>query len=148
MEGTLPEIEAKLAKAVKIRQAVEPLLRNPQPLQPHQQIRVGALLAEADTLEQSAQMQRRELRQQYDAAVARCCNEIFVAQVVYPGVTIRFAGAQTTARTPLRGPCRISLETSNNQSVIVLTPTGGSPIPLELCKLHDDWRRTAKSLAA
>jgi hypothetical protein len=68
--------------------------------------------------------------------------------VVYPGVTIRFPGAQTTARIILRGPCRICLEMQNGQSRIVLVQEGGSGMPLELCKLAEDWRSLGRQLAA
>ena len=81
--------------------------------------------------------------------MARCRNEISIAQIVHPGVTIRFPGAQTTVRIALRGPCRISLEAKGNQHPrIILSQGGSSAIPLELHRVNDDWPAAVNQLAA
>jgi hypothetical protein len=144
----VPEIEARLAKASRIRLAVDPLLQSKQTLTPQQQLKIGALLTEADVLETVAQNQRRELREEYEVALKRCRNEVHVSEIVHPGVTIRFPGAQTTARIALRGPCRICLETRDGQPSVVLYRDGAPGVPLELCKLNEDWRSAAKRIAA
>jgi hypothetical protein len=146
--STLPETEVQLAKATKIRQLVEPLLSSVQPLTPKQQARVTELLAEADALEADALSRRRELREEYDVAIARCRNEISIAQIVHPGVTIRFPGAQTTVRIALRGPCRISLQGKNNEPPRIILSQGATAIPMELNTLTEDWRTAVKQLAA
>jgi uncharacterized protein (DUF342 family) len=149
LSSIMPEIEARMVKARKIRQTVEPLLQSGQSLTPQQQLKIGALLAEADTLDTLAQSQRRELRQEYEAAMLRCRNEVHVHGTVFPGVTIRFPGVQTTARTVLRGPCRICLEKNDGGSRIVLISDGSNTvIPLELCRLDHDWRSFGPQLAA
>jgi hypothetical protein len=147
--GTLPEIDAQIAKANNIRTMVEPLQHSLQPLTPRQQARLAELLAEADVLEQNAQRERSELRQQCEAAIARCRYEISVTQIVHVGVTIRFPGAQTTVRIALKGPCRISLEAVNNEPARIMFSQGSAPaFPLELRRLDDDWRAAIKQLAA
>ena len=144
----MPEMEARLTKAAKIRQAVEPLLRDAQALTPQQQLRVAALLAEADCIEEQAQKERRELRQEYATALARCKHEVRVSHIIHAGVTIRFPGVQTTVRIPLHGPCRVIMETTNGVSRIVLCEDGAECTPLELCHLDEDWRDASKELAA
>jgi uncharacterized protein (DUF342 family) len=144
----IPEIEARQSKVARIRLAVEPLLQSNQVLTPQQQLKIGALLAEADALDTLVIAQRRELREECEAAMARCKNEVHISDIVHPGVTIRFPGAQTTVRIALRGPCKICLEPRDGQPCVVLIREGTAGMPLELCKLAEDWRINAKRIAA
>jgi uncharacterized protein (DUF342 family) len=145
---TLPELDAQIAKAHKIRKTVEPLLHSLQPLTPKQQLRVAELLAEADALEASATRERHQLRQDYEAAIARIRAEVQVAEIVYPGVTIRFPGAQATVRIALKGPSHISLQSKNNERPRITLTQGSMVIPLESSAVNEDWRIAAKQLAA
>lgn len=144
----LAEIEQRRKQIEKTRQIVEPLLRNAKALTAAQKERATELLYEADEQEKLVDETLNALRKQWEAATAAQRSEVVVADVLYSGVTIRFANVQTTIATPLKGPVTITTRTADNQERIVATSPRGSMFNLESRPVENPVLRNLKRLLA
>jgi len=102
-----PEITLRRRKADKIRQTVEPLMRNIKYLNPEQKEKATELLYQAEELEDSVKEMIQKLRIKYEETLKTAVQEVQVAGTIYQGVTIRFPRVQTTITEPLTGPLKI-----------------------------------------
>ena len=119
------EVEALRRKAAKIRETVEPLMKNQKKLNAQQKERATELLFEADELESQASGILAALRKSHDAVAARTKFEIVVNETLYAGVTIRFPGVYAVIDDALRGPLRVTTRAMHNETRIVLHYGGG-----------------------
>jgi uncharacterized protein (DUF342 family) len=135
----VPEIQVIQGKARKIRDMVEPLMRNPRALTPQQKERATELLFQADELDVQTQQMLGEMRSQYERA-GRCCEGIVrVQQLLHPGVTIRFPGHSATTEEPMHGPLRLLTRQIRGQThVVVIYGENGAAHPLPTMKHEDD----------
>jgi uncharacterized protein len=98
-----------LDNARKIRQAIEPLMREMRRLSAQQRERATELMFQADTLEQQARDLDAKREQMVAAAAPEGQPAVLFGGRIYAGVTVIISGRSTTIETgqELRGPVRI-----------------------------------------
>jgi len=104
---TAPEITLRRRKADKIKQTVEPLMRNIKYLNPEQKEKATELLYQAEEMESSVKEMIQKLRNKYEETLKTAVPEVLITNTIYNGVTIRFPRVQTTITEPLTGPLKI-----------------------------------------
>jgi uncharacterized protein (DUF342 family) len=107
----LPDILERQRRAQKIKESVEPLLRNQKTLNAQQKEKATELLFEAEETESQTKAAMAPLAERYDAS--RVHEEgavIRVASMAHAGVSFRFAGAEATLARDLAGPVRVICE--------------------------------------
>jgi hypothetical protein len=125
------EMEVQQKQVEKTRLLIDPLMRDPKHLTAVQKEKATELLYEADEVEHKIKSEIAELRKAGQAAASKCKAEITVAQIVHPGVVIRFPGLETRIRSTLKGPLKILPKEINGEALIVYQSSGGSAHPLE-----------------
>jgi hypothetical protein len=134
----LPGLEGEIAKVKKVRDTVEPLLRNQKALTAPQKERATELLYEARERDEQITQTLVKLRHDLEEASARAQAEVAVTDVLHAGVTIRFPGLETTIRSPLKGPLRIVPQQLGGERCIVLLEEGSERShPLDTLKFAD-----------
>lgn len=135
----LPGLEAEIAKVKKVRDAVEPLLRNQKTLTSQQKERATELLYEAGERDERIKLTLLKLQHFLEEASARAHAELAVTGVLHAGVTIRFPGLEATIRSPIKGPLRIAPQRLGGEWCIVLIEEGSERAhPLDTLKFADD----------
>jgi hypothetical protein len=104
----MPRVESNRKRIAKVRDTVAPLMRNQKHLTREQKEKATELLYDADTLENETQGIIESLIKRYVALCERSRLEVLVAAHLYPGVTIRFPGVETSLRLAQRGPVRVA----------------------------------------
>lgn len=136
-EQLRPEMEVQQKQVEKTRQLVDPLMRDPKHLTAAQKEKATELLYEADDVEHQIKSKIDALRQAGRTAASKCKAEISVAQIVHPGVIIRFSWLETRIRSTLKGPLKIFAKDVNGEPHIVYQPYGGSAHILETRQIRN-----------
>jgi hypothetical protein len=102
-----PEIQLRRQKAAKVKQAVEPLLRNQKQLNSEQKEKATELLYQACELEDGVKEMVRQIQKLYDETIESAIQEVVVTGTIYNGVIIRFPRVQAIITEPLIGPLKI-----------------------------------------
>lgn len=126
----LPEIELQLKKVAKVRQTIEPLLRNQKNLTAAQKEKATELLYEADEVEKTAREVSASLKSNYEQVARESKAEIIVQHMVHPGVTIRFPQAETVIDKEIKGPLTFQPAKVNHEWRVVIRRADGRVIPL------------------
>jgi uncharacterized protein (DUF342 family) len=103
----VPDINRNRKKIEPVRAKIEPLMKQPKLLTPDQKETATALLYDASTLEEATEKIVNEIRG-FIADLAKPENpQIVVNQMLFPGVVIRFEGAECRIDEAIRGPLKI-----------------------------------------
>lgn len=124
------EIEADRKRAAKIREIVQPLMRNQKALSAEQKEKATELLFEADEIETRCARATDEIRARYQAAEGRLKPEIRVIETAFPGVTVHLPGLEATIDAAVQGPIWISPRGAENDRRISLVCDSGVAIDL------------------
>jgi uncharacterized protein (DUF342 family) len=122
------EVESGRKKAAKIRESVEPLLRNPKILTDGQKESAAEALAEAQAIEARSARATEAMRARYRALEGRLRAEIRVIQTVFPGVTVHLPGLEATIDLTVEGPVWIIPRGRGHDPRIVLVSDNQSAI--------------------
>jgi uncharacterized protein (DUF342 family) len=146
VRATMPVIDANRKRIAKVRETVEPLLRHQKSLTSAQKEKATELLYDADSLQHETDKLQSALVDEYRAIEARAKLEVVVHGTVFPGVTIRFPGVETTVRLQMKGPVRIAcIEQMRHPRIVVYVGDSDTPHPLEMrttdCPAMDALRR-------
>lgn len=135
----LPQIEQRREHVAKVLRIIHPLLNDAKRLTREQKERCTELLYDSETTEAEANAMLRRLTERYGRLQAIAGRVLTVHEMIHPGVTIRFAGVETTLRMGLRGPLVIRATTERMTPAIVCRYQKSSQdIPLETRPLPDD----------
>jgi uncharacterized protein (DUF342 family) len=138
-EVHLDDLRTRKKKVQRTRDIVGPLLQNQRHLTPSQKERATELLYEAQTVLDDIEQSLQPIRQIAADAERRRCETVNVAQNLYPGVTLRFAGIEATVRLPIAGPMQIVAKTEHGRrSVVVIEEKTGNQRMLESRPIADD----------
>ncbi len=130
--GQVAEIEHKLLQARKVRDTVEPLLRNQKQLTAPQKEKATELLFEASEVEEQAAKKLAELRAQFEHIRACGKQMIHVKQRVNAGVTIRLPGVEAIIAFPIAGPVQfVPRELAGQIRIAAVHVASGAAMPLE-----------------
>jgi uncharacterized protein (DUF342 family) len=113
-------IEANQKRVAEVRSKIEPLLQKLKHLNAMQKEKATELLYEAGELEAQTRTMAAGLEDQIRLYREKSIAEIEVKKAVMPGVTIRFAGVETTLQAALRGPCTLATRKTGSSSEIVV----------------------------
>lgn len=105
--GLAAQAKDRRDAARKIRETIEPLLREMRRLSPPQRERATELMFQADQLEQDARQLDARREQMLAQAAPQCEPSVLVGGRIHPGVTVIVSGRATTIQADLRGPVRI-----------------------------------------
>lgn len=125
-----PRIEAEMRQAAKVRQTVEPLLRNQRNLTPQQKEKATELLFQAGDIEQRNAPVIDMLRRRCQESHRRCREEIQVLGTLHAGVTVRFAGLEAVVPCDIGGPLSIAPRRRHGGQIVIAAP-GRREIALE-----------------
>jgi hypothetical protein len=105
------------------------------------------LLYEADELAAETDKKLSQLSGQWEKSLAHAAAEIVVAETAHAGATIRFAGVETTLKSPYRGPLIFAPRHAREFTEIVLIdPATKKTTPLPTIPLHDNGLHTLYAL--
>lgn len=105
-ERVAPEIKVLRHKATKVRQVVEPLLRNQKVLNAEQKEKATELLYTSYELDEKAENLIQELRKADEIAKERAVALVEVLGDVYSGVMLFFPRLEAMITQPLKGPVK------------------------------------------
>ncbi len=129
----LVKIEADQKKIEKIKQTVEPLMRNAKGLSAAQKEQATELLFRASEVEDQNRKTIGLLRQRSEDAASQSHAEVHVEQLLCAGVILRMGGLEAAIVAPLRGPIKIGVGQHRGERRILATSQGRSgacqPLP-------------------
>lgn len=135
----LPQIEQRREHVAKVRRTVQPLLNDAKRLTREQKERCTELLYDSETTDAEATAMLKRLTEGNDRLLASAGRELVVHELAHPGVTVRFAGVETTLRLALRGPLVIRVVTDRSMPAIVCkSQKSNQDVPLETRQVPDD----------
>jgi hypothetical protein len=135
----MPVIEQKRKQVIKVRTLIEPLMKNIKQLNAQQKEKATELLYDAEQTQTEADDLLQTLKNALAQSSARTREELQVQQMLYPGVTVRFSGLETTIRSPIKGPARIAcIEQLGVRRIVLYLGTSSTPHPLEMRPVTDD----------
>lgn len=123
------ELELYREKARRAAALGNRLLRDQKRLSAYQKERATELLFKSHELEAAMRKTLAMIRVRYEDAVRAANAEIQVAEVVHPGVIIRFHGMEASIDIALRGPLRIAPQGGASRCITV-TEKGGRSVML------------------
>lgn len=129
--SSLPEIESKRARAVKIRDIVAPLLRNQRALNAAQKEKATELLFEADELDATAAKSLGELHARIKGLASRPNPRIHVAELIGSGTHLRVRDLETTIESAVEGPVSIVARGSGSQRRLLAVDVEGKEVELK-----------------
>jgi len=122
----LPQIEARRARATKIREIVAPLLQNQRNLNAAQKEKATELLFEADDLDTVAAKIFSEFKSRAQGIAKPADAVIYVTEIIAAGVWLRVADIEATIDSALAGPVSIVVRGSGaHRRLVVVNATGG-----------------------
>ena len=136
----MPIIEAQRKQVSKVRQTVEPLMRNVKQLTGPQKEKATELLCEADEIEHRTNQAIKLLTDRLSSLRARQKLEIEVRDQVHAGVIVRFPGVESTLRLAMKGPIRIACRREGTHTLVVGEPIEGKGAsrPIEMRVTGED----------
>ncbi|MBN1765138.1 MAG: DUF342 domain-containing protein [Sedimentisphaerales bacterium] len=148
-EEVAPVVKVKRIKAQKVRQTVEPLMRNQKHLNSEQKEKATELLYMASELEEEAEGLVEELRQVYQKAEEESVQEIEVTGRMYAGVTIRFPRVEAVVTREFKGPLKIvPRKVQGVLRVVAIESENGSTHTLDTGSAGDDFWEAMMELLA
>ncbi|MBN1846709.1 MAG: DUF342 domain-containing protein [Sedimentisphaerales bacterium] len=142
-----PEIEQLRRKAEKVRQIVEPLLRNQKALNAEQKEKATELLYNSYDLEDRAEQKIEQLRSVQEESRQYCLEEVVVLGEVYPGVTFRFPRLEGIIESPLKGPIKfIPRKVEGVYQIVAVDCLSGSCFSIHSGPTSDTWLQAAEAL--
>lgn len=137
---TMPAIELQRKKIAKVRQTVEPLLRNVKQLTGPQKEKATELLCEADEIEHQTNDTVQRLTQRLENLKVRQNLSVEIREQVHAGVVVRFPGVESTLRLAMRGPIRIACRREGAHTLVVgeSIDRKGTCRPIEMRVTGDD----------
>lgn len=141
-----PRSQDLRARAKQIRDQVGPLMRNQKHLTRDQKEKATELLYKMDEYEAEAEQLMKAVRARYAKVSPHLCPEVQVAEMIYPGVTIRLRGVEGTTTRALRGPLRIVREDRAGFRAVVLVTEQGIKIALPSTIVPDPLKAIADAM--
>ncbi|MGA2230988.1 MAG: FapA family protein [Tepidisphaeraceae bacterium] len=144
----LADIESRRQRAAKIRQTVEPLLKNQKSLTPQQKEKATEILFESDGIAAEAARMMEALRDRCRSNVSPSSPEIRVLGTAYPGVSVRLGDLQTSLETAFAGPFSIVVRGAGADKRIVIIDDGGGVIELNAHPVTSGGAKIVRQLCA
>lgn len=133
----LPAIEEQRKKVARVRQTIEPLMKNQKNLTASQKEKATELLFEADEVEKTSNELEASLRASYEQVSREAKAEIVVQHMVYSGAIIRFPQVETTITNDLKGPLTFQPQKIDHDWRVVIRRADGRVIPLHSRSVAD-----------
>ena len=138
--ATVGKIKNDRQQIDKLRQTLEPLMRNQKALTAQQKERATELLFRANEVEEGHQKTVDELRSRSEESATRVREQIQVEHALCAGVIIRFPGLEATVPSVVQGPIRIApSKDQTDRRIEILRPgRGAAGFALETRCTSDD----------
>lgn len=139
------QVLAEMRQAAKVRQTVEPLLRNQRSLTAQQKEKATELLFQAGEIEERNRSVIDTLRRRREESQARCREKIEVLGVLHAGVVLRFAELEAPVPCDTRGPLSVVPRRRAGGGRIAVVARG-QEVLLETRSTRDETMRALEEL--
>lgn len=142
----VPRVLAEMRQAAKVRQTVEPLLRNQRSLTAQQKEKATELLFQAGEMEERNRSVVETLRRRREESRLSQREEIRVLKTLYAGVVVRFAELEAAVPCDTGGPVSLVPRRRAGGGHIAMVVAGGREVMLETRSTKDETMRALEEL--